>query len=132
MPYLETDPLDLAFGADNHLQLDGDGLHFISGLSGVAQLIRIAILLFLGEWFLNLDAGMPWHQEILGQKFDAALIRQRLTERISKVPAVAAIVSVSVSFDSEARAVAVDYEVRTDWGDTLTGTVSKPIGGTSV
>lgn len=131
MPYLETDPLDIACDDDHDLLVDAEGLHLISGLPGVAQLIRIAILLFLGEWFLNLEVGMPWFQEILGQKFDAALIRQRLSERISKIPAVAEIISIAVSFDADARAVSIDYEVRVDWGDTLSGTVTKTIGGSS-
>jgi hypothetical protein len=128
---LETEPFDVELDDDGEIRIDGDGLHLVSGLPAVAQLIRIAILLFLGEWFLNLEKGMPWFQEILGQKFDAALIRQRLSERILAVPGVAEILSVAVSFDSESRAVTVDWEVRAAFGGTVAGTTTTTIGGTS-
>jgi hypothetical protein len=128
---LETEPLDVELDDDGEIHIDEEGLRLVSGAQAVAQLIRIAILLFLGEWFLNLEKGMPWFQEILGQKFDPVLIRQRLSERILAVPGVAEIMSVAVSFDPDSRAVTVDWEVRAAFGGTVSGSTTTTIGGTS-
>jgi hypothetical protein len=113
---LITDPLDLALDADGDILIDADGLHFVSGLEGVAQLCRIALQLFKEEWFLNQDAGMPWFQEILGEKFNEALVRQRVSETLLKVTGVIAITSLKITFSNPA--LKITYSVQTEFGDT--------------
>ena len=47
--------------------LQGNGQdNFISDLQAVAQIIKTRLLLFEGEWFLDLLDGLPLSQSILG------------------------------------------------------------------
>jgi hypothetical protein len=118
MALLSTDPLDIRLDENWDLFIGPNGLELISGIDGVAQLIGIAIKLFLGEWFLNLKRGMPWFQEIFGGKYDEGLIRRRLSEAIANVPGVSEVLSLVISFDGETRAVSVEWEVRVKFDDT--------------
>ena len=130
MALLETDPLDVEVDDDGDILVDEDGLHLIAGLPGVAQLCRIAMLLFLGEWFLNLNRGMPWFQEILGEKYDEGLLRSRLAEQLLTVPGVTEVISITLAFDPLTRGVSVTWAVRTLFGDTEPDTLVA--GGSSV
>jgi len=58
---------DLLLDDDGDLVLGAD-FQMTTGLAAVAQDIRLRIRLFRGEWFRNVDHGVPWEQEILGHK----------------------------------------------------------------
>lgn len=125
---LETDPIDILLDDDGDLLIDGDGLHFSSGLQGVAQAVRIRLRLFAGEWFLNLDAGVPWW-EILGEKPNDVLLRQRLIEAIRGTPGVVEVLQLAIAWDGPRRRVTVTYALRTAFGDTEPDMLA--VGGTN-
>jgi hypothetical protein len=126
---LETDPLDVALDPDGDILIDADGLHFVGGAEGVAQLIRIGIRLFRAEWYLNLEEGMPWFEEILGEKFNEDLTRQRLKEVILSRPGVLEILQLTIVPPGKDRALSVTCAVRTVFGNTDPIEVSLPLGG---
>lgn len=127
MTILSTDPLDLLFDDDGDLLIDGDGLHFATGLEGVAQCVGVRLLMFRDEWFLNLDAGIPYYDEILGEKYDEVIVRRRLVEAIVGTPGVIEVLSLSLSFDNSTRKLSVSYKLRTEFGDTEPDTLA--LGG---
>jgi len=120
---LKLDPAtgDLALGADG-------GLQFATGIDGVAQLVKIRLLLFKEEWFLNLDAGIPYYEEILGEKFSDTVLRRRLAEAITSTPGVVEIVTLGIDFDASTRVISVTWAIRCQFGDTEPDTLA--IGGT--
>ena len=131
MAILIGDKLDVKLTADGELYVGPNGLEWVSGLEGVAQLVAIAINMFLGEWFLNLDKGMPWFQEILGQKDGDLALRQRLVEIALKVPGVIAVISLTIDVDNVARRASGSMAVRTEFGDTPPDLIKFSIGGQS-
>lgn len=51
---------DFTFGASQ--------LNFlVNSPATVAQVVQTSLLLFLGEWYLDLTVGMPWIQGVLGK-----------------------------------------------------------------
>lgn len=128
---LESDILDVRLTENGDLYVGPNGLEFVSGLEGVGQLVVIAIRMFLGEWFLNLDKGMPWFQEILGQKDAEDTLRRRLAETALGVPGVTAIISLTVELDGSTRRASGSMVVRTVFGDTPPDLIKFSIGGSS-
>lgn len=120
---LATDFLDARLDDDGDIYIGPNGPEWISGIEGVSQLVAIAIKLFKGEWFLNLDAGVPYFQEILARKFDRALTRQRLLEQIEKVPGVVQVLLLEVEFEATTRTMSVRIKLRTLFGDTEADTL---------
>lgn len=133
MALLETDPLDLRLDADGDLYIGPNGPELIGGIEGVTQLAVIQLRLFLGEWFANLEEGLPWMQEILGEKFDEeleSLIRKLVTHRMTrKVPGVTALLALVVKFDGSPRALSISLGLRTVFGDTPDDAIAASIGG---
>lgn len=124
MPLLETDPIDLELDDDNNLIIP---MRHTYGLKGVAQGIKVRLLMVRGEWFLDLDIGMPYFEGegidpnivIMGKPFNRDLTAGLIRERILRTPGVKAIEQLTVTFDGETRTVYVTYRVRVDWDDTL-------------
>lgn len=117
---LESTPLDLSIDVtDGDLFVGANGPVMIGGLAAVAQLALIAVRLFQEEWFLNLAAGMPWYQEILGEKVPEQLVRRRLETILLAVPCVTSIISLVIEFDAGAtRGMNITVNLRTAFGDT--------------
>lgn len=124
---LETDPIDILLDEDGDLVLDGDGLHFVSGLAAVVQGIRFRLGLFRGEWFLNLDVGVPWYDEVLGEHFDEAHVRQLVADAINDTPGVKEITELTVKFDNKTRLITVTWAATTLFGDTPSDTLKVPV-----
>lgn len=133
MALLVTDPLDVALDADGDLTLGADGgPYLIAGLAGVAQLVRAALLLFRGEWFANLDAGVPWlandvvpeERAILGQPLDEAYVRAAVRDAVLGVPGVLALTRLEISLDATTRALSITWAASTVFGDTTPDTLS--------
>jgi hypothetical protein len=119
VPILETDPLDVLIGPDGDIVIDPlVGLTFVSGIPGVQQLIRIACLMFLGEWFLNQAVGIGWFDYILGENFDPRQANDALSAAILAVPGVDSIVSLTITPNTTTRNVVIAYTVACSFGDT--------------
>ncbi len=125
---LETDPVDIALDDDGDLLVDvTNGLAFVSGLEGVAQLCRIALLTFMGEWFADLDEGIDWFGLILGRPFNVNVIRGEFRRVLFTVPNVTDVLAVLPTFDRATRICSIQWQTRTTWGDTTLDTLTQVI-----
>lgn len=132
---LPTEPLDLLLDSSGDLVIvDGDAPLAV-GVDGVAQLIRIAVLLVRGEWFLNLDAGIPYFERdgvpaaeaILGQAFNELATTAAFREAILAVPGVDRIDQLSATYEGTQRLLTVRWTVITVFGVTLSDSLSRGI-----
>jgi hypothetical protein len=127
---LSTDPVTLKLDANGNLNvaaLATRGLAaFDSGLTSVVTGVRTRILLIAGEWFLNLDAGVPWYARdgvdpatvILGSKYDEARIRPSILRAILSTPGVLEVTQLRIEFEPALRNVVITWQARTVFGDT--------------
>jgi hypothetical protein len=98
---------------------DGDFV-WVAGIDSIEQDIRTALLMFRGEWFLDLTQGVPYHQSILGQKTPLTVIREIFRTQLLTIPGVLAVLALEVSFKATIRKLTVTWKVSTDLGE-LTG-----------
>lgn len=136
MALLSTDPVDLLLDSSGDLVIEnGDLVLTLAGddPGGVGQLIREAVLLVKGEWFLDLDAGVAYFERdgvdaseaILGQTFDAAKCETAFREAIAAVAGVDTVVSVSATFDDGTRLATIAWVVTTTFGNTVADSLTK-------
>jgi hypothetical protein len=109
----ETDAQDLLLDADGDLVVDTDAA-LVAGRQAIAQGLRSELLMIQGEWFANLDAGLPWFTQIFGAK-DLARVRQLLGNAIAARPGVRSLDELQVALD-ENRHLTVSYSVSTIFG----------------
>ena len=108
--------LDLALDAKTHdLTLNGDVL-FIDNAERVAQQIKIQLLTFLGEWFLDVTHGVPYLDYVLIKNPNFTLIRELFREQILNVDGVSNLVSIDIDFNSATRQMSLSYEAETEYG----------------
>lgn len=106
-----------------------------SGLEAAAIGARTRVQLCRGEWFLNLDAGIPYlptdgvpaSQAILGQKFDPVKVRQAFLQELLTVPGARDVPVLRVEFDTSTRNLSITWVLRTIFGDTEQDTLSRPV-----
>lgn len=125
---LADQPRDLLLGPDNDLVIP---LQHTYGVQAVAQSCRIAIQIFAGEWFLDLDVGIPYWQKILAQKPATAIAAARIAFRseLLAVDGVLSVTKLEVSFDRATRALIVSWQVMTGLGETPADSIALAIGG---
>lgn len=125
---LDRQTSTIASGVDWALDLDtGDlifPLRYTTGLEAVAQGIRIRLLSFRGEWFLDLDDGVPYlvregvtaDEALLGQRWDQTKAVQAFRAAIVAAPGVDDLTRLTVEFTGATRTMSVSFEVKTSFG----------------
>ena len=109
--------VDIALHANHHdiLIKDGDFL-LIDNAERVAQQIKVKLLTFLGEWFLDTTWGVPYLEYILVKQPNQELIKQILSEQISSVDDVKSLNALELDYQVKIRTLIVNYEVSTEYG----------------
>lgn len=106
---------DYSFGA-------GKRNFLVDSPACVGQAVLTRLLLFTDEWFLDLDEGTPYKEQILGNNtiptYDIAI-----RERILRTQGVTGIAKYSSTFNSVSRSVAVQATIDTQYGQTQVRTV---------
>lgn len=129
---LATDQVDWALDEDGDLIMP---IRYTRGLDAVAQGIRIRLRLVRGEWFLNMDAGVPYLDSngvdptlvLFGAKFDAVRADAAFRAAILKTPGVRSVLALSLVFDGRTRSLQASFQVATEFGDTSVETVTVPL-----
>ncbi len=97
------------------------GLRFTTTLAQyVAQRLFDNLSFFLNEWFLNLNEGIPYFEQIIGQKPDLPLIDTLYRRAILATAGVGSISNLQLSFDRATRALSVRFEAALVDGTTIT------------
>lgn len=135
MPQILIDePRDWLLGPDNDLVIENGDFVFARGLDAVAQECRIAIQMFAGEWFLDLDAGIPYWQEILGFKPEAAIRAAQVafTAELLAVQDVISVPLLDVKYVGATRTLNVRWQVKTVLGETPPDTIALAVDNSGV
>jgi hypothetical protein len=120
---LETTPVVFALDEDGDLIIP---LRRLAGIPAVVQGVRTRLLMFRGEWFLNLGQGVPWmrnetvsqREAILGSKLDRAKAHAAVREQILATPGINRILALRSSFDPATRSLTITWRANTVFGDT--------------
>ena len=101
----------------NDLFLRDDGtLAVVRDTEAVGHHVRHRLKTFEGEWFLDVNAGVPWLTDIFAKKYDPALAESVVKGEIMNTDGVTEITSFSVLFDRTPRNLIIrDVEVLTEY-----------------
>lgn len=125
MALLATQPLGLRLTADGDLYRGATSMELIAGLDAVVQAVRVRLLFYRGEWFANLDAGVPYLERdgvaaadaLLGQHFNRAKAEAAFREAILDTPGIVEIKSLVVAFDGATRTLSVTWSALCEFGE---------------
>lgn len=108
---------DIQLDLVTHDVLVTDDLQLVAGGAAIAQAVKIRLLFFKEEWFLDLDQGMPYWQEILGKKTTASVLRSIFRDQILDTPGILELPTLSLAFNGSSRELAMSFKATTDLGE---------------
>jgi hypothetical protein len=103
---------------DIYIGADGKARMTASLSEEVQQNLWLRFQFFLGEWFLDPQAGVPWFQQILGIKNSDANVSQILQRVITTCPGVVALTSFALN--RSGRVIAPRFTCTLNTGQVLT------------
>lgn len=108
--------MNLFLTNDNDIQIIDGGLPLVTGLDEIRQMTSCRLQAFQGDWFLNLDLGMPYFQEILKKVTTAAQIEAIFLQEIGKIPGILDIDEFNIEFIKTTREINITFRATTTAG----------------
>ncbi|MGO4398457.1 hypothetical protein [Achromobacter sp. PAB15] len=108
---------DLVLSDDHDLDLDLLGRASLKdGAERIGQQIKITLLAFLGEWFLDTSFGVPYIESVQIKSPDRASIESIFRARILDVPGVQRVRRLELQIERQLRILRVVFDADTDAG----------------
>jgi hypothetical protein len=108
---------DLVLSDDHDLDLDLLGRASLTdGAERIGQQIKITLLAFLGEWFLDTSFGVPYIESVQIKSPDRASIESIFRARILDVPGVQRVRRLELQIERQLRILRVVFDADTDAG----------------
>lgn len=116
-----------ALDSNNDLIVSGGRLAVVTDGAEVVQHVRSRLLFYLGEWFLDTEAGVPYFQKIFTKPANIALVESILKIVILRTPGVLKLTEFSSGYDGgSVRKLTVTFGAETIYGviDTTEVTIN--------
>ena len=102
---------DLMLDSNSDLAIENGDLQLTDGKQTLEQRIKRALLTFKGEWFLDEDIGIPYFQEILGQKNSIEAIKAIFVDAILKIEGVQELKDLKIKLNNEERGLGINFTI---------------------
>ncbi len=94
---------DLALNSDGDLYLVNNSLAMVDGAAAITQHLAIRYRFFLGEWFLDVNAGVPWFRDVLVKRSSFAVVHELLKNVALDTPGVLELLAFNFVLESATR-----------------------------
>ena len=106
-------------GAQTHdISFPNGTIAIIFGIDAIVQAIKTRLLFFLGEWFLDNTAGVPWFDSVLKKGVDPKEIASLIKTEILQTEGVNSLLFFDLDFQALPRTLTVMFRVDTIEGET--------------
>lgn len=113
--YIDPTTGDLAALVAGNLQL-------VSDSAAIQQAVSCALRTFLGEWFLDSTAGVPYFQAVLVKTPNPQLLRTVFIDAIEAVPGIVQVVQLDLQYVAATRSLTVSWRAQANSGLLVSGT----------
>ena len=106
-----------ALDSNNDLIVRFGSLLTVADGAEVVQHVRSRLLFYLAEWFLDIDAGVPYFQEIFTKPANLANIESIFKSKILRTPGVKRLTDFSMTYEGgSSRTLSVSFSAETTFG----------------
>jgi hypothetical protein len=111
---------------EGHDMTFGQGLaNYARDDEATAQKVKTRLLLLMGEWFLDTDAGVPHLQQIMVRPSNLPLAEAIIKRTILETEGVAELRSFGMTYDRETRRLTIQATVANTYGTVANIKVSQ-------
>ena len=102
---------------------------FVSESAATIQAVATRLRLFKGEWFLNLESGVPWYQRVFIKPARLNEVDKIIRNKITQTEGVDQLTSFDLRFDRDTRKLSVSFSATTIYGDEFEDIIGlNPLG----
>ena len=101
---------------DNGVVLRGGDWAFAIDREGIQQRISQVLKTIAGEWFLDLDYGLPYFERVLVKNPNLPAVQDIFRRALLSVKGVSSVERLTLDLDTTSRTLRVDWVVSTDLG----------------
>jgi hypothetical protein len=106
-----------ALDSNNDLIVENGQLKLVSEGAETVQHVRTRLLFYMEEWFLDLQAGTPYFQEIFTKPANLANIESIFKSRILNTPGVERLTQFAMEYEGNStRRLTVSFSAETIYG----------------
>ena len=106
-----------ALDSNNDIMVRGGSLLTVADGAEIVQHVRSRLLFYFGEWFLDIDAGVPYFQEIFTKPANLANIESIFKSKILRTPGVQRLTDFSMIYEGgSSRTLSVSFSAETTFG----------------
>ncbi len=102
------------------LHLENGQIHFWDGIEAHLQKTIVLLKFVKGEWFLNIEEGIPYFTHVLIHNPSINAVRALIRQALLAVPGASSVRSLTLKWDKPARNLAVNFELVFNDGLVLT------------
>lgn len=113
MTTIKLDPLT------NDLAVENNELILITGADEVTQRLRARLKMFRGEWFLGVNRGVPYRQEIFVKGVSSDRIAAAIKREILTTSGVLQLLSYDQEFDGATRRLNINFRIQASDGEII-------------
>lgn len=107
---------DLLLGDDGDLVVRNGDLALATDQIGIKQSIDIRLAFVRGEWFLDLEIGIPYYEAIFVKAPSLIAVREIYREALAETPGVRDVLALDVGYTGD-RVASIPWIVDTDLGE---------------
>lgn len=113
MADVKLDPLTHDIVVENYDVL------LVTGVDLIVQRLRQRLWFFMGEWYLAINEGVPYYQEILRKGVTRERVESALKRAIVTTPGVLELVRFNLTYAPGTRQTSVDFSCRVENDEVL-------------
>lgn len=102
------------------LVLENGDLVLVEDLAAISQSVRTRLRFYKGEWFGDLDVGVPWYQTIFLKAPDLNAVRTALRSCVAGTKGIVEVLTFDLTLTPSTRTASVVFSARADTGELLT------------
>ena len=118
--------IDIKLNAAHDLAIVGKDVLLADGDERIGQQIKVTLLTFMGEWFLDVTHGVPYFEAVLVKAPDRAKIEAVIRAAVMAVPGVRRVTRMDLQIDRQGRSLQIALDADTAEGPVKVQAI-KPI-----
>ncbi len=108
---------DIALNSDWDIEITGSDLTLTTGADTIKQHISQRLKTFYGEWFLNMEIGIPYFQQIFKKNPNPVIVDSVFKREIINTPGILQLKEFSLDLNPVARELSLAFKALCTGGE---------------
>lgn len=109
--------MDIELNSDWDIEVTGNDLTLVTGADAIKQHLGQRLKMFYGEWFLNMEQGIPYFQQVFKKNPNMAILDSIFKREIINTPGILQLLEFDLDLNSSTRILTLSFRVLSEDGE---------------